>query len=588
MAGKPNLSVAQVWIPSSPACYVRISQDPLGKGKGVKRQRDAIKEAADDRGWPVPTLYKDNDISARSGKKRPDFDRLIEDLTAGRIDAVIATHLDRLLRRLSDLERFLDAIKAGNEKVGHNIPIVILEAADIDITTSGGQIIAGMLALIAKNEGDVKSTRLRDQRKQAASEGKAHGPLGYGYDYDQNIILSEAEIIREMARRLLDGDTLYSLAKELNARGVPTPGDGRWDARRVERLFDREAPEALKAAAAAGMQEQVVSEAEFARLLREAGAGRSVTAKWVREQDWAWALADEEHSLDATLAAKAFADAGVPAPRSYWRPANLRAMIRRGSLCGYREYSPGDKRGGSGTLIAPGAWTPILDRETTEAIRRLTDDPDRPVRSKEAKYLLAGGFLRCGNCGSSMHGTPGNGSHRYSCSKQANRVGKDGEPCGGMTIAGPAVEAIVSRAVIDTLADAKVRDGSRRPRAANDADIAAAQDTIVEITQLREKYTAEFANGDLRSDEFDLMRAIWKKRQAAAEKVVGSWSPDVTEVLARVPRGRKNVELWWGSAEVRERREILKLLIEHIEVAPSSKKVNYFDDSRVGLPVWKI
>ena len=43
----------------------------------------------DRRGWEVAEVYVDNDVSAYSGKPRPAWQRLIADIEAGRIDAVV-------------------------------------------------------------------------------------------------------------------------------------------------------------------------------------------------------------------------------------------------------------------------------------------------------------------------------------------------------------------------------------------------------------------------------------------------------------------------------------------------------------------
>src|SRR5690606_15347013 len=119
-------------------------------------------------------------------------------------DALVARHLDRLLRSMGDLERLLDAIEAAPKPV----QVVLIEGGHLDLSTASGRVVARVLASIAAGESEMKSERVSQARRREAHAGKAHGPLGYGYDADQQIIPEEAAIIREVAQRLLDGATL--------------------------------------------------------------------------------------------------------------------------------------------------------------------------------------------------------------------------------------------------------------------------------------------------------------------------------------------------------------------------------------------
>jgi len=59
------------------AVYVRISADPQGERAGVERQRRECEQLAERLGLTVVALFEDNDVSAYSGKPRPEFERLL-------------------------------------------------------------------------------------------------------------------------------------------------------------------------------------------------------------------------------------------------------------------------------------------------------------------------------------------------------------------------------------------------------------------------------------------------------------------------------------------------------------------------------
>ena len=88
--------------------YTRISEDREDTQLGVHRQLEDCERLADERGWEVVERYKDNDISAWKGGKRPDYLRMLEDIAAKQIDAVVVWHQDRLHRQPRELEEFFD------------------------------------------------------------------------------------------------------------------------------------------------------------------------------------------------------------------------------------------------------------------------------------------------------------------------------------------------------------------------------------------------------------------------------------------------------------------------------------------------
>lgn len=69
--------------PARTAIYARISSDIEGSGAGVKRQVQDCHELATRLGWPVAGEYIDNDLSAYSGKRRPEYERMLADLADG-------------------------------------------------------------------------------------------------------------------------------------------------------------------------------------------------------------------------------------------------------------------------------------------------------------------------------------------------------------------------------------------------------------------------------------------------------------------------------------------------------------------------
>jgi DNA invertase Pin-like site-specific DNA recombinase len=221
MTGKPRSGQPAATVRA--AIYVRISSDREGAGLGVARQEEDCRALCERLGWQVTSVYADNDISAYSGKKRPEWDRLNADIGDGLVDAIACWHVDRLTRSPRELE---DVIDLHDQ---HGIQLATC-TGDIDLSTPTGRFIARALGAAARHESEHKAERQRRQLRQAAQAGKANGgQRGYGYTADRSAVIeAEAEVIREYARRALAGESLKEMANDLNARGIRTSTGRLW------------------------------------------------------------------------------------------------------------------------------------------------------------------------------------------------------------------------------------------------------------------------------------------------------------------------------------------------------------------------
>ena len=95
--------------------YTRLSRDPDGTQTATTRQANDCRAFAEREGWEVAKVYEDADLSGfRPGVVRPDFERMLEDIEARRIDGVLVWKLDRLSRQPGQFE----AVVSTCERVG--------------------------------------------------------------------------------------------------------------------------------------------------------------------------------------------------------------------------------------------------------------------------------------------------------------------------------------------------------------------------------------------------------------------------------------------------------------------------------------
>lgn len=206
------------------AVYLRQSQDRSGEALGIDRQRNEVQRLIDARGWTVAAEFVDNDVSALSRKPRPQFSAMMARVDAGEFDVIVARHMDRLLRRLSELESTLERCQSAN--------VAIVTATDgVDTSTDGGRLVARILSSVAQGEVERKGARQRSAAVQAAKQGRwVGGRRPFGYEKDGVTIREEeATLIKQAYVDVLAGESLSEVARRWNASGItPAQSEKSW------------------------------------------------------------------------------------------------------------------------------------------------------------------------------------------------------------------------------------------------------------------------------------------------------------------------------------------------------------------------
>jgi hypothetical protein len=146
---------------------------------------------------------------------------------------VVVYDQDRLVRQPKELEELREV--CDRPRAWH----IAAVSGEIDVRNSDDLFRARILAAVHAKESDNISRRVRRKQQELAERGRPHGgPRRYGYRVDFSAIEpDEAAIVQELARRTLAGESLASLCRELNARGIPTAAAGRWSPATLRRIL---------------------------------------------------------------------------------------------------------------------------------------------------------------------------------------------------------------------------------------------------------------------------------------------------------------------------------------------------------------
>jgi len=221
--------------------YTRVSSDPRAIGRSVAEQEAECLAVCNRQGWEVVRVFCDNDRSASRYAKRgrPAYNQLREFVASGACGVLITWECSRAQRDLEDYVSLRELCRKAGVLWSYS-------GRTYDLSRTDDRFTTGLDALLAERESDVTRDRILRTVRSNAVKGRPHGKLPFGYirEYDPNtgVLLrqviheEQAELIRETARRVLAGESCYSIAEDYNRRGTTPPRGGEWASTQIKRL----------------------------------------------------------------------------------------------------------------------------------------------------------------------------------------------------------------------------------------------------------------------------------------------------------------------------------------------------------------
>src|SRR5215470_8028322 len=168
-------------------------------------------------GWVcLPAVYDDGGFSGAT-MDRPALQRLLDDITAARVDIVVVYKIDRLTRSLADFAKIVEILDVRRASF-------VSVTQQFNTTTSMGRLTLNVLLSFAQFEREVIGERIRDKITASKRKGMWMGgvpPLGYRAEDRKLVVVdSEAETVRSIFRRYAELGSVRLLKQELEARGI--------------------------------------------------------------------------------------------------------------------------------------------------------------------------------------------------------------------------------------------------------------------------------------------------------------------------------------------------------------------------------
>lgn len=223
------------------AAYCRVSTDQeeqlASYAAQVNYYTNYIERHPD---YELAGIYADEGISGTTTKKREQFNKMIEDCRAGKIDMIITKSISRFARNTLDCLNFVRLLK--DLGIG-----VVFEKENINTLDSKGEVLLSILSSLAQDESRSISENSTWGIRRRFEQGKLHVNhtkfLGYDKDKDGNLVINEkqAKIVKRIYKEFLDGKGANRIARDLEQDGVPNwHGKAKWYESSIRKMLTNE------------------------------------------------------------------------------------------------------------------------------------------------------------------------------------------------------------------------------------------------------------------------------------------------------------------------------------------------------------
>ena len=206
------------------AAYCRVSTDSEEQLVSYANQKKVYTEMiASRKDWCFEGLFADEGKSGTRADKRPEFNKMINDCLAGKIDYIITKSVSRFARNTVDCLDYVRMLKSKG--IG-----VYFEEQQIDTLKTDSELYLVIYAGFAQSESESISKNITWSVRKKFEEGTPvfmyKRFLGYrkGADGEPEIVPSEAVIVERIFNLYLAGETVDKISKMMQAENYDVPG----------------------------------------------------------------------------------------------------------------------------------------------------------------------------------------------------------------------------------------------------------------------------------------------------------------------------------------------------------------------------
>ena len=210
------------------ACYLRISTRSDEQENSLENQRAHYEELfATSPDYEFAGCYYDDGVSGTGISHRHGFQQMVNDALAGKFTLILTKSISRFGRNVVDSISTIRKLKEYGVEC-------IFEKENIHTFDPKSSFILTIMTAMAENESMSISENVTWGMRQGFAQGKIALPyshfLGYRKGEDgPEVVPEEADVVRMIYRRYLEGNSPGQIVKELEAAHIPSPtGKEKW------------------------------------------------------------------------------------------------------------------------------------------------------------------------------------------------------------------------------------------------------------------------------------------------------------------------------------------------------------------------
>ena len=199
------------------AAYARVSSGKDAMLHSLSAQVSYYSDYIQNNGWEYAGVYADEALTGTKDN-RENFQRLLAECRKGNVDMVITKSISRFARNTVTLLETVRELKALGVDV-------YFEEQNIHTASADGELMLTILASYAQEESLSVSENMKWRIRRNFEDGKPWSGLILGYRFEDGqyvIVPEEAEVVRRIYRKYLDGKGATVIMKGLNDDGIRT------------------------------------------------------------------------------------------------------------------------------------------------------------------------------------------------------------------------------------------------------------------------------------------------------------------------------------------------------------------------------
>lgn len=218
------------------AAYARVSGGKDAQLHSLSTQISYYNGYIGSRGdWELAGIYADEAFTGTK-ENRPEFQKMLSDCKAGKIDMIITKSITRFARNTVTLLSTVRDLRSLDIDV-------FFEKENIHTLSADGELMLTLLASFAQEESRSASENQKWRIRKKFEQGRATGGnmLGYRFkDGEFNVVPEEAEIVKQIFSDFLSGMGINAIMKKMNHSGIPTKCGGPWSNQTIRGILHNE------------------------------------------------------------------------------------------------------------------------------------------------------------------------------------------------------------------------------------------------------------------------------------------------------------------------------------------------------------